>query len=132
MSRCNNTKGFTLIEVLVAFSILSLTLAAIFSLLSSSSRSTRVADEYSRAVVWAESKLAQLGVSEPLRLGTARGSFDEDYRWELQVVKRPSREAMHSIMYEWALLDVSLRVSWESMGQERDLILNTARLVGGE
>lgn len=115
----------------MAFSILSLTLAALFSLLSTSSRSIRVASDYSQAVVWAESKLAQLGVSEPLRIGAIRGSFDEHYRWELRVVKRPTRRLRREMEHEWELLDVTLRVGWESMGQQRDLVVNTARLVGG-
>ncbi len=127
MSVCK-VKGFTLIEVLVAFSILSLTLAALFSLLSSGTRNTRVADEYSRAVVWAESKLAEIGVSEPLRSGVRRGRVDSHYQWELRVEKRPPREMGVFTDYEWELFDLTLRVWWLSMGQERDLALSTVRL----
>lgn len=126
-------EGFTLIEVLVAFSILSLTLAALFSLLSSGTRSTRVADEYGAAVVWAESKLAQLGVSEPLRAGTTRGYFDERFHWQLQVTKRPPRRTALSLQeHEWDLLDIALRVQWQSLGTERDIALSTMRLVARE
>lgn len=121
--------GFTLIEVLVAFSILSLTLATLFSLLSTGARSTRVADEYGEAVVWAESKLAELGVSEPLRVGTRRGSFDARYRWELRIAKRLPHDISVMRENEWDLLDVSLRVWWGSVGGERDLAISTARLV---
>ncbi len=128
--RCRRLKGFTLIEVLVAFSILSLTLSALFALLSAGTRNTRVADEYGRAVVWAESKLAQLGVSEPLRSGVSRGRFDADYQWELRVEKRPLQEVVLFADYEWDLLDVTLRVWWQSMGRERDLSLSTVRLAG--
>ncbi len=125
-------EGFTLIEVLVAFSILSLTLAALFSLLSSGARSTRVADEYDDAVVWAESKLAELGVSEPLRVGTTRGYFDKRFQWVLQVSKRPSRQIALSLDNEWDLLDIVLRVQWQSIGTERELSLSTMRLVARE
>lgn len=126
------TKGFTLIEVLVAFSILSLTLAALFSLLSAGTRSTRVAGEYGDAMVHAESMLAQLGVTEVLRPGTTRGRFDEDFMWTLTVTKRPRTEHPERREIKWDLLDVTLRVSWRSMGGERDVELSTVRLAAGE
>lgn len=125
-------KGFTLIEVLVAFSILSMTLAALLSLLSTGARNTQIADEYSRAVVWAESRLAELGVTRPLRKGVTHGSFDADYQWELRVIKRPPRKTSISMDKEWDTLDVTLRIWWLSMGQERELSLSTVRLVAEE
>lgn len=125
-------QGFTLIEVLVAFTILSLTLAALFALLSAGARNTQVADEYSRAVVLAESKMAELGVSEPLRSGLTVGRFDSTYQWELRMDKQLRREINSHTDYGWEVLDVSLRVWWQSMGQERDLTLSTLRLVGQE
>ncbi len=122
-------RGFTLIEVLVAFSILSLTLAALFALLSAGTRNTRVADEYSRAVVFAETKMAELGVTAPLRSGTTQGRFDEDYLWELRVGKPLRHEVSLDPDEEWELLELTLRVAWQSMGQERDITLSTLRVV---
>ncbi len=124
--------GFTLIEVLVAFSILSLTLATLFALLSSGARNTQTADEYSRALVLAESKMAELGISEPLRSGMNRGRFNDTYRWELQVDKQQARKVTSSAERDWELLEVSLRVWWQSMGQERDISLSTLRMVALE
>lgn len=126
------SQGFTLIEVLVAFSILSLTLAALFSLLSTSTRNTRIAGEYGDAMVHAESMMAQLGVTGPLRTGTTRGHFDDDFMWTLQVTKRPRRERLERREINWDLLDVTLRVSWRSMGGERDVELSTIRLAPGK
>jgi len=125
-------KGFTLIEVLVAFSILSLTLAAVFALLSSGTRSTHVSDEYNQAVVLAESKLDELGITEPLRTGLFKGRFDATYQWELQVDKRQRENLDPHADYAWDMLNVTLRVWWLSMGDERDITLSTIRLVGQE
>lgn len=124
-----NTKGFTLIEVLVAFSILSLTLAALFSLFSTSTRNTQVGDEYSYAVLLAESKLAELGITEPLRPGFTRGRFDGSFQWEMRVDKQARRETGQYDEFNWDVLDVSLRLWWDSVGQERELTLSTIRLV---
>jgi len=125
-------RGFTLIEVLVAFSILSLTLAAVFALLSSGTRSTHISDEYSKAVVLAESKVAELGITEPLRPGTLRGRFDSSYQWELHVNKRVRKNVDPYADYPWDVLNVTLRVWWKSMGEERDITLSTLRLAGNE
>lgn len=125
-------RGFTLIEVLVAFSILSLTLAAVFALLSSGTRNTRISDEYSKAVVLAESKMAELGVTDPLRTGLTRGRFNSTYTWEMRVtMQQRQREYPHED-YAWDILNVNLKVSWLGMGDERDLTISTMRLAPRE
>lgn len=121
-------QGFTLIEVLVAFSILSMSLSVLFALLSTGSRNTQVSDEYNRAVVLAESKLDELGVTKPLHTGLTSGVFDSTYHWELRVERRLRRDKDFDRDLDWKLFDVSLRVWWQSMGQERDISLATIRL----
>lgn len=118
----------------MAFSILSLTLAALFALLSAGTRSTQIATEYNAAVVWAESKLTELGVSEPLRIGTASGRYDAKYSWQLRVARGARQGTMPPIEEEgeWELVDVSLRVWWQSLGGERDLTVSTVRLLARE
>lgn len=130
--KAEQPRGFTLIEVLVAFSILSITLAAVFALLSSGTRNTRISSEYSQAVVLAESKLDELGITETLRTGTTRGRFDATYQWELKVDKRQRENPYPHVDYHWDMLNVTLRVWWQSMGEERDITLSTIRLMGQE
>jgi general secretion pathway protein I len=130
--RAVDHRGFTLIEVLVAFSILSLSLSVMFAILSSGSRTTQISDEYSRAVVLAESKLDELGVSFPLHDGASQGSFDSFYHWDLRMDKRLRRETSFTGDPGWNLFDVTLRVWWQSAGQERDIVLSTLRLAEKE
>jgi general secretion pathway protein I len=74
-------RGFSLLEVLVAFAIMALALGALMQVFSTGLRTVTLGDEYTRAVLLAESKLAAMGVEEPLQEGEQSGTFDEHYRW---------------------------------------------------
>lgn len=86
MRRHRASAGFSLIEVLAAFVILSLVATALFRLFSASLNNAAVAEEYSRAVLVAESRLESAAATQPLRDATDRGS-DDDGRitWEARV-----------------------------------------------
>jgi len=44
-----------------------------------------VADHYAKATMYAESKLASVGLEEALKEGQTSGKFDDGYQWELVV-----------------------------------------------
>jgi general secretion pathway protein I len=77
MSRRARSHGFSLLEVLVAFVILALVGTALFRLFSGSLANVAAADDYTRAVLVAESALAAAAATQPLREATANGSADE-------------------------------------------------------
>ncbi|MBL6699470.1 MAG: type II secretion system protein, partial [Luminiphilus sp.] len=52
-------KGFSLIEMLVALVVLSLSLGVLYQAAAGATRNVRVAAEYTEAVMLAESKLAE-------------------------------------------------------------------------
>lgn len=70
-------EGFSLLEVLVAFVILSLVATALFRLFSGALGNASAADEYSRAVLVAESVLAEAAATVPLVEATGTGSADD-------------------------------------------------------
>jgi general secretion pathway protein I len=70
-------RGFSLLEVLVAFVILSLVATALFRLFSGALGNASAADDYSRAVLVAESALATAAATQPLREATQSGSADD-------------------------------------------------------
>jgi general secretion pathway protein I len=70
-------RGFSLLEVLVAFVILSLVAIALFRLFSGALGNASAADDYSRAVLVAESALAAAAAEQPLREATQSGSADD-------------------------------------------------------
>jgi general secretion pathway protein I len=78
--------GFTLIEVLVAFVLLSLVLATGFEIFSTGLRRAGDLEAHSRAVMIAQTKLAAAGLEEQLKEGRTEGeSEDGQFRWSLDV-----------------------------------------------
>ena len=84
--RTRPARGFSLIEVLAAFVILSLVATALFRLFSASLNNASAAADYSRAVLVAESRLEAAAAQQPLKEASDRGS-DDDGRiaWETRV-----------------------------------------------
>ena len=109
-------RGFTLIEVIIAFALLALALTLLLGSLSGAARQIRSADDSSRATLHAQSLLAQVGVGEILRPGQKQGTFEQGrYRWTLEVapyvdpLKRRSPQAVASAP---RLLQLQLQVEW--------------------
>lgn len=118
-------KGFSLVEVLVAFSILALSLGVLLALFSGGLRNTGIAHEYSRAITLAESKLAEAGVTEPLAPGERQGAFDGQYRWRTQVAEYLDEGARAPEPLQ--AYRVTVRVSWEGALGDRSVALSTLR-----
>ena len=126
-------RGFTLIEVIVAFALLAGALTLLVGALSNASRQIRHADDAGRAALHAQSLLATVDAGEPLRVGTREGEFDQGrYRWSLQVSPYvdPARAAAAGPVPVGAaqLLQLDLQVQWGEKPGER-LQWRTLRLV---
>jgi general secretion pathway protein I len=79
--------GFSLLEVLAAFVILALVATALFRLFSGSLRNASAADEWSRALLVAESQLDLAASAQPLKETTDRGADGMGtIKWESRVV----------------------------------------------
>ncbi|MFO1311905.1 MAG: type II secretion system protein [Burkholderiales bacterium] len=128
-------RGFSLLEVLVAFVILALVATALFRLFSSSLNNASAAEEWSRAVQVAESKLASAAAAQPLKETTERGSeFDGRVKWETTVapwtapdVDPDLEKASESLATR--LYRISCEVSYVGGdGRERKMTLATTRV----
>ncbi|MBS0557625.1 MAG: prepilin-type N-terminal cleavage/methylation domain-containing protein [Proteobacteria bacterium] len=84
--------GFTLIELVAAFVIFALGFGVLLQILSTCLHTTAQSADYTRAALWAQSLLDVQGVGEPLREGDYSGTFDDKYRWRLQVAKIPPQD----------------------------------------
>lgn len=108
-------RGFTLLEVIVAFALLALALALLLGSLSSASRQVRASADGSRATLHAQSLLAQLGAGEVLQPGRQEGGFEGGrYRWQLEVAPFADPLAARAQVDPGApqLFDVQLVVRW--------------------
>ena len=114
--------GFSLIEVLVAFVILALVATALFSLFSSSLTNAAAAEEWSRALQVAESRLASAAAAQPLKETTDRGAdLDGRVKWETAVAP-----------YVGADVDPDLEKASESLATRMYRVTCEVRYVGGD
>lgn len=82
----SSMRGYTLIEVIVAFAVLALALTLLLGTLSGAARLVRQANDGGRAALYAQSLLDQAGVGRALEPGQRQGEFEDGrYRWTLQV-----------------------------------------------
>ena len=127
-------RGYTLIEVIVAFMVLALALTVLLGIMSGATKQVRWADDAGRAALHAESLLAQQGVGEPLRPGRTEGDFEEGrYRWTLEVERwrdptqppNPQPEDPGAAR----LYALDLQVQWGDGAPRDRLALRSLRLV---
>ena len=79
------TRGFTLLEVLVALTILGLGFSAVFAGISGSVRSMERARNVDQRVELAREKLSELDLLQKIRPSdSATGQFADGTRWTLQ------------------------------------------------
>ena len=121
------TAGFSLLEVLVALTVLSLSLGLLMQIFSAGLSNLSTADHRVRALAVAESVIAAQSPDHLLRDGfTDRGS-DGLYGWQIAVrpyaIDLPAGADTPFILYEIAAM-----VIWDEPAGERSLSLRTLRV----
>lgn len=122
-------RGFTLIEVVVAFSLLAVGLGIMMQIAVDAMRQARDAAEFTEAALYAQSKLDALGVGERLREGGDSGRFGERYEWQLQVApfEQADLAGQEPGTSPVLLYRIDLEVSWERGRQTRQARFSTLR-----
>lgn len=135
MSRVCRQRGYTLIEVLVAFAVLALALSLLLGTLSGALRQVRWSADAGRAALHAQSLLAQAGVGEALQPGSDAGELENGrYQWRLDVVPWTDPALPPPLLEDLAaprLLALQLEVAWGPAPGDR-LRVDTLRLVQAE
>jgi general secretion pathway protein I len=81
----SSARGFTLIEVLVAFAILALTMAALMQVFTSGLHGTTVADRHLMATMLARTVMDDLGTEIPLVPGEQSAKIEQGYSWTVRI-----------------------------------------------
>ena len=126
-------RGYTLIEVVVAFALLALAMTLLLGTLSGAARQVRWSAEAGRATLHAQSLLDQTGVGEALQPGRRDGEFEDGrYRWSLEIVPYVDiAQATQAGVDPTApqLMRLVLSVQWRDGGPRERLQLQSLRLV---
>ncbi len=127
MIRRRRQNGFSLLEVLVAFAILSVSLGVLLQVFATGLRNVSLSDDYSQATLYAQSILAAIGRETPLSEGVRSGSVNDRLSWRSTVSAYaeglPDSEKTRVRAYR-----VSVEVYWSGRVQNRSVTLNTLRL----
>ena len=118
----SKAKGFTLIEVLVAFTILSVSVGALLVAFSGGVRNSVLTRDYTQAVIVAESRMAEAGITHRLTQEEIIEGQDGDYAWQKKITpvdKEPSGP--------WQLYHVTVSVRWTTLNAERLFQLESLR-----
>jgi general secretion pathway protein I len=123
--------GFTILEVLAAFVVFAVTLATLLQVFSGGLRDAQLADEYARAVIIAQSRLANYTAADKLEEVTSSGS-DGPFAWTLSAAvyderqEDPAADRNRDYNLRVRLLRVESKVGWRAAdGRDRDVRLAT-------
>ncbi len=121
-------QGFSLLEILVAFAILTLSLGVLLNIFSGGVRRAAVSEEYQHAITIAQSKLASVGVDEELRSGEIDGVIEDKYNWSVRTEIFNIDDDIDQDTLPVDPYQVTVTVEWEAGKDFRHIELTTLRL----
>ena len=128
-------QGFTLVEIIAAFTILAMTFMVVLEILSNSSANTIKSSERTEIALEAGSIMAEIGITIPIEEGGVSGDFENGHRWDVTM-------SPYDISYEGdtvmdfapiELYHITLTIRWgHGSAQERVAEFYSLRAVAAE
>lgn len=109
-----NSKGFTLLEVMIAMTLVAIVFVPLLSLRNQNISETVYARRLLRAEFLSNEKLSGLQIFQTPAIGESKGDFGEkfpDYRWEQTVLDTPLG----------SVKEVHLHLFWKKGDGEEDM-----------
>ncbi len=121
-------RGFTLIETLVAISILAISLAVLLQLFSGGLKSSRLSDEYTRGIFYAREKMDEILLAEELTEGVIGGEFDDGFKWRAEALRLDIAEAK-DVKLPFRAFNIKVDVRWNEGEKEKHFAVSAIKLV---
>jgi general secretion pathway protein I len=126
ISRTGKTPtGFTLLEVLVALSLLGLAVTVVLQLFSADLKSLSASEGYVNCTLEAQAKMRELLEDPELAEGVQNGLTRNGYRYEA-VVTETEKERGENLPVR--LLAVEIKVFWKEGAGEKSVSLTTLKM----
>lgn len=120
----SNSAGFTLIEVVVAITILGVAYSAMLGAFSGSLRLLRQASEYQNALLLARSKLDETRIDTSLDITDQvaeenYGGVTYSYKIEIRDIPLVEKDLKESVKLPVKLEEIAVEVFWGKVGKEK-------------
>ncbi len=128
------SRGFTLLEVMLAFVVFALSFATVLEIMAGSMRSVRRAGDDTEVALFAQSIIDQVGTEIPLEEGEFSGVALDRYQWQLGIypyatTDKNVRTLELAEMSGIKLYTVNLDIDWAVGRRQRDLHFSTIRSI---
>ena len=127
----NGEGGFALIEILVAVSVLAISLVVIFQLFSGGLKSRQLSEQYARGVFHAREKMAEMLLTPDLSEGEIQGEFEDAYEWQAVITRVVSEEGEAKNL-PVNLLNIRMRINWREGEKKKSFVIDTLKAVEKE
>ncbi|WP_081493874.1 type IV pilus modification PilV family protein [Bradyrhizobium yuanmingense] len=127
--RCLANEGFTLLEVVVALAILSLSLGVIYHVLANALGNESYAETVNRARLIAQGLITRVGADIPASVGETSGDDGRGLRWRLS--RKAFRDGPGNGRATITAIEVSAEVFWGEGAAEKSIRLTTLCLAEG-
>ena len=121
-----SSKGFTLLEILVALAILATAVTIIFQLFSAGLRNIAVSEDVVSAAVRAEAKMREVLSNEELTENSWTETTTDGYTFAVNITEA-LQEKTDSLPVQ--VLQIDLAITWTKNSRERSLRLKTYKTV---
>jgi general secretion pathway protein I len=123
-------KGFTLMEIMVAFAILGIALTLIMELFAGGLRLGRKSQEYSRAVFYGRQLLEELCLKKEFSGPVEEGVFEgSDYRWRYEIEPVFLVDVDKEKKFPLNIFKIKVFVFWPNGDKEKNLFFETIKTI---
>ncbi len=122
----SSSRGFTLLEVLVALALLSIALIVIIQLFSANLRGIAISEDLAKAVMKAESAMREVLDDEDISEKSSSETTPDGYRIDVAIT---NAEEGRTENLPLKLLQIQLVVHWKDGVKERALTLKTMKAI---